>query len=165
MCRREMLHLQIQALVAIILLTATAMIYPAKAQDTDALRVSDAYVRSSGSVAQAAAAFMTLRNTGGAADRLLSASAVSVAGTVELHTVVKEGDVMRMRAIPAIEVPAGQSVVLQPGGLHVMLMDLRRPLAPGESVEVTLIFEKAGRRTVNMPVRALNPAGPPAHRH
>lgn len=164
MSRREMLHVQIQALVAIMLLTATAIVYPAKVQGADVLRVSDAYVRSSGSAAQAAAAFMTLQNTGAAADRLLAASA-SVAGTVELHTVVKEGDVMRMRAIPAIEVPAGQSVLLQPGGLHVMLMDLRRPLAPGESVEVTLVFEKAGHRTVNMPVRALNPAGPPAHKH
>jgi len=164
MTRREMLQLQIQALAAIMLLAATAMIHPTKAQGVDALRIADAYVRSSGSAAQAAAAFMTLQNTGAASDRLLSAS-TAIAGTVELHTVVKEGDVMRMRAVPAIDVPAGQTVTLQPGGLHVMLMDLRRPLAPGDSIELTLAFEKAGRRTVTIPVRALNPGGAPAHKH
>lgn len=164
MSRREMIHLQIQALAAIVLLAATAMIHPAKAQGTDGLRIADAYVRSSGSAAQAAAAFMTLHNAGAAADRLIAASS-SVAGTVELHTVVKDGDVMRMRAVPAIDLPAGQAVTLQPGGLHVMLMDLRRPLAPGESVEITLVFEAAGRRTVNLPVRAMNPGGAPAHKH
>jgi copper(I)-binding protein len=107
---------------------------------------------------------MTLRNTGAAADRLLAAS-TAVAGTVELHTVVKEGDVMRMRAVPAIDVPAGRAVTLQPGGLHVMLMNLRRPLAPGESIELSLVFEKAGRRTVTLPVRALNPGDAPVHKH
>jgi periplasmic copper chaperone A len=164
MSRREMLQLQVQALAAIVLLAASATIHPAKAQSTDNLRVVDAYIRSSGSAAQAAAAFMTLNNTGSAADRLLSAS-TPVAGTVELHTHIKEGDVMRMRAVPAIDLPAGQSVTLQPGGLHVMLMGLRRPLAPGESVDVTLVFEKGGSRTVSMPVRALNPGGAPAHKH
>jgi copper(I)-binding protein len=164
MTRRDMFQLQVQALAAIVLLAATAIAHPTKAQGVDALRVDDAYVRSSGSAAQAAAAFMTLRNTGAAADRLLAAS-TAVAGTVELHTVVKEGDVMRMRAVPAIDVPAGRAVTLQPGGLHVMLMNLRRPLAPGESIELSLVFEKAGRRTVTLPVRALNPGDAPAHKH
>ena len=164
MSRRELFQLQIQAMAAVVLLAAIAMISPVKAQSGDSLRIADAYVRSSGSTAQAAAAFMTLQNASTGADRLLAAS-TSVAGAVELHTVIKEGEVMRMRAVTAIDVPAGQTVTLQPGGLHVMLMDLRRPLTPGESIDVTLVFEKAGRRIVSMPVRALTPGGAPAHKH
>lgn len=165
MSRRELIQLQIQALAAIILLAAAVIVHPSKAQGVDGLRIADAYVRSSGSAAQAAAAFMTVQNTGNAADRLIAASAAAIAGTVELHTVVKDGDVMRMRAVPAIDVPAGQTVTLRPGGFHVMLMGLRRPLAPGESIELNLEFEKAGRRTISVPVRALSPGDSPAHKH
>lgn len=164
MSRRDMLQAHIQALAALVLLATAALVSPVKAQVGDSLRIADAYVRSSGSAAQAAAAFMTLQNAGPGADRLLSASTL-VAGTVELHTVVKEGDVMRMRAVPAIDLPAGQAVMLKPGGFHIMLMDLRRSLNPGESVDITLVFEKSGTRTISVPVRALNPGGAPAHKH
>ncbi len=109
-----------------------------------------------------------LRITGGAtADRLVSASA-GVSRTVELHTMVMEGDVMRMREIGAIDVPAGKTVELRPGGLHVMFIGLHEPLKVGDSFPLTLRFEKAGEVKVDMKV--MTQAGGPAmpmgnHKH
>lgn len=100
-------------------------------------------------------AFMTLKNAGAAADKLVSVT-TPVAGKVELHQSSREGDVMRMRPVTGIEVPAGGSVTLAPGGLHVMMMGLTRPLAPGERVPLTLTFEKAGAVQVEA---AVQPAG------
>ena len=100
-----------------------------------------------------------------AADRLVSASSPA-ARTTELHTHIREGDVMRMRGVPGIEVPAGQAVTLQPGGLHLMLIGLTQPLNRGETVPVTLVFERAGPVQVALQVQsagAREPAG--AHRH
>lgn len=95
--------------------------------------------------------FMQIRNTGGSADRLIRAESPA-AGSVELHTHVKDGDVMRMRQIPAIDVAANGETKLQPGGLHIMLIDLKQPLKEGGQVPLTLVFEKAGPVTVQVPV-------------
>ncbi len=104
------------------------------------------------------AAFLTLKNTGAAPDRLLSASSPA-AGRVELHSMVRDGDVMRMREQPAIALPPGQEVVLRPGGLHVMLLGLNAALEQGASVPLTLRFERAGDVTLQVAVQA---AGAPA---
>ena len=87
-------------------------------------------------------AYLRLDNRG-ADDRLVGVSA-DVSRSVELHTMSMEGDVMRMREIAAVEIPAHQSVVLQPGGLHIMLVGLKAPLKEGERFPMTLKFEKAG---------------------
>ena len=93
-----------------------------------------------------------LKITGGTtADKLVSASA-TVSKTVELHTMVMEGDVMRMREIGAIEVPAGKTVELKPGGLHVMFIGIHKPLKNGDSFPLTLRFEKAGEVKTEMKV-------------
>jgi copper(I)-binding protein len=107
------------------------------------------------------AAFMTLRNRGGQADRLVSAS-VPIARTVELHTHIRDGDVMRMRPVADIPVPAGQTVRLRPGGLHVMLIGLTEPLRQGATVPLTLRFERAGEATVQLESQA---AGARGHTH
>ncbi len=107
------------------------------------------------------AAFLTLRNTGTAADRLLGAS-TPAAGRVELHSMVRDGDVMRMREQPAIDLPPGQEVVLRPGGLHVMLLGLTQPLDRGATLPLTLRFERAGEVTVQVAVQAAGAAGMPA---
>lgn len=100
-----------------------------------------------------------LRIVGGAAaDKLLGASA-EVAGRVEVHTMEMEGDVMRMREIGSLEVPAGKTVELKPGGLHLMFMDLKTPLANGSSFPLTLRFEKAGEVKVDVQVQSRPPAG------
>jgi copper(I)-binding protein len=107
------------------------------------------------------AAFLTLRNTGATADRLLGAS-TPAAGRVELHSMVRDGDVMRMREQPAIDLPPGQEVVLRPGGLHVMLLGLTQPLDRGATLPLTLRFERAGEVTVQVAVQAAGAAGMPA---
>jgi hypothetical protein len=108
-----------------------------------------------------AAAYMTLRNSGGEAERLRSAS-TPIARTVELHTHIRDGEVMRMRPVPDIPVPAGQTVRLRPGGLHVMLIGLTEPLRQGTTVPLTLRFERAGEATVQLEIQA---AGARGHTH
>jgi copper(I)-binding protein len=108
--------------------------------------------------------FLTIRNAGTAPDRLVSASS-PLPRVTELHTTLRDGDVMRMQQVQSIEVPAGGSVALQPGGLHLMLIGLSAPLRPGESVPVTLTFEKAGAITVSVPVQAAGARGAPHAGH
>ncbi|HSQ71610.1 MAG TPA: copper chaperone PCu(A)C, partial [Rubrivivax sp.] len=76
-----------------------------------------------------------------------------------------DGDVMRMREIPAIEIPAGQTVELRPGGLHVMFIGLTQTLDNGASFPLTLRFEKAGEVKVEVQVRNQGPASMTMHKH
>lgn len=117
------------------------------------LTVSDAWARASAGRAAAGAAFMVIEN-GGAADRLVAADA-DVSETVELHTHIKDGEVMRMRQVEAIDLPAESTTRLQPGGLHVMFIDLHEPLTEGERFPVTLSFEQAGDVTVTVTVKGV----------
>jgi hypothetical protein len=105
-----------------------------------------------------------LKITSATADRLVSASA-PISKTVELHTMQMDGDVMRMREIPAIEIPAGQTVELKPGGLHVMFIGLTQTLDNGASFPLTLRFEKAGEVKVDVQVRNQGPAPMSMHKH
>jgi copper(I)-binding protein len=98
------------------------------------------------------AIYMTINNTGDAADRLMKATG-DIAKSIELHTVIKNGDVMQMRPVEAIDVPAKGSVKLMPGGFHVMLIGLNRDLKLGDTVDVTLQFEKAGAIKVTATVK------------
>jgi copper(I)-binding protein len=96
--------------------------------------------------------FRGIRNTGAVADRLLSAS-TPVAGRVEIHRMQMQGEVMQMRAVPSLEMPAGATVAMKhgaPDGQHLMLLDLKAPLKDGERFPVTLTFEKAGSREVTV---------------
>ncbi len=106
--------------------------------------------------------YVTIVNSGGQADRLVSASSPR-SGTVELHEMSMKGDVMVMRPLEnGIEIPAGATVELKPGGLHLMFMKVATPFAKGDTVPVTFIFEKAGKIEVALPVTA---AGPGGHQH
>lgn len=134
--------------------TLAALATVAAAQDArlGAISVSGAQARATVAGQRAGGGFLTLANQG-PADRLVAASA-PVAARVELHTMRMEGDVMRMRQIDAIELPAGATVELKPGGMHLMFMELKEPLKAGATVPLTLRFEKAGEVTVPMPVRS-----------
>lgn len=132
-----------------------------------AVEIHQPWARASAGMARAGGSFMTLVNTGETADALLSASS-DVAATVELHTHIKEGDVMRMRPVERIDLPAGETVMLQPGGLHVMLIGLHAPLEENDSFDLTLTFEKAGETTVTVDVKgvgAMSAAGGHGHGH
>ncbi|MBC8055378.1 MAG: copper chaperone PCu(A)C [Rhizobiales bacterium] len=86
-------------------------------------------------------------------DKLLSARA-AVSASVELHSMRMEGDVMRMRQVEGIALPAGQKVALEPGGLHIMFVGLKAPLKVGDKFPMTLKFEKAGEVEVIVNVEA-----------
>lgn len=139
---------------------------PAFAHDTEVragdLVVINPWTRAAGANGNGGA-FLGVRNAGQQPDRLLSATS-SVARRVELHSMVRDGDVMRMRPVNDIAIPAGQTVELRPGGLHVMLIGLSAPLAQGAQVPLTLRFERAGEVQVNLAVQAAG-ARTPAHRH
>jgi copper(I)-binding protein len=139
--------------VAAVLLAATL---PAWAQ----VQVTDPWVRGTVAGQMATGAFMTL--TTPTAARLVGASS-PLAGVVEIHEMTLAGNLMKMRAVEALELPAGRAVQLKPGGYHVMLMDLKRPLKDGEKVPLTLTVERAGKREsidVQAPVRALTATAP-----
>ncbi|WP_176084305.1 copper chaperone PCu(A)C [Martelella sp. HB161492] len=96
--------------------------------------------------------FLTIANHGGTDDRLLSAES-DIAGQVQLHNMRMEGDVMRMYQLKdGIDIPAGGTVTLAPGGMHIMFMKLHGPLVEGDIVKVKLTFEKAGSIIVDFPV-------------
>ncbi len=118
---------------------ALALALPAAAQVT----VSDAWIRGTVAHQMATGAFMKI--TSPVAARLVDASS-PVAEVVEIHEMAIEGNVMRMRAVTALDLPAGRTVELKPGGYHVMLMDLKRQLKEGEIVPVTLVIERGSRR-------------------
>jgi periplasmic copper chaperone A len=107
-------------------------------------------------------AFMSIRNSGTQPDRLVSAR-TPMARVVELHTHIRDGDVMRMRPVTDIPILAGQTVQLRPGGLHVMLIGLTAPLVRGATAPLTLQFERAGEVTVSLQVEAAGSSG--GHRH
>jgi copper(I)-binding protein len=142
------------------LLLAISAAIPAIAQT--APKVEDAWARPT--VAGQAGGGGFLKITSATSDRLVSASA-PVSKTVELHTMQMDGDVMRMREIPAIEIPAGRTVELKPGGLHVMFIGLTQTLDSGASFPLTLRFEKAGEVKVEVQVRNQGPAPMTMHKH
>lgn len=118
--------------------------------------VTEPWVRGTVAQQKATGAFMQLTSkTGG---KLVSAAS-PVAGVVEIHEMKMEGSVMKMAAVPGLDLPAGKSVELKPGGYHVMLMDLKQPLKGGDTVPLTLVVEGAGgiKETLELkvPVRAL----------
>ncbi len=122
--------------------------------------VKDAWVR--GTVAQQQATGMFATVTSSAGGKLVAASS-PVAGVVEIHEMAMDGNVMKMRAVAGLDLPAGKAVELRPGGYHVMLMALKQELKPGSTVPVTLVVEsKDGKREsveVKAPVKALGDTG------
>ena len=157
-----MKHQHLLAGLAAFTLGAASLLAHAEDFKLGALTVSRPYARATAPGQPVGGGFMTIANKG-ADDRLLSATA-KVAKSVELHSMSMEGDVMRMRQVEGIALPAGQSVELKPGALHMMFMGLKAPLKAGDKVPVTLKFEKAGDLTVRISVQAPG-AGAPAHKH
>lgn len=117
------------------------------------LEFIDPWARATAPQQRNGAAFVRIRNAG-AADRILAAKA-GVSRKVELHThLVDAQGVARMREVPAIELPANSTVELQPGGLHLMFIDLERPLQAGTRFPLTLLLENAGEVQLEVEVRA-----------
>ena len=135
-------------------LTATAQAQNAK---VGSVQIENAYTRSTVPGQMAAGGFMKIKNKG-AVDQLISASS-PVAGEVQLHEMAMEGNVVKMRQVKEVVVPAGGAVELKPGGMHLMFMNIKAPLTAGETVPVRLKFAKAGEVEVKMPVNAMGAQG------
>ena len=133
----------------------------AAAPSAGSLRIEQAWARETPPGATVGAAYLRIVN-GGAADVLRGAS-TPVARHVELHSSTVENGIMRMRPLPELAVPAHQTVVFKPGTLHMMLIDLVRPLKAGERVHLTLMFRDAGSVSVDVPVRGLDEGEPDGH--
>ena len=129
---------------------------------TNAIKIENAYTRATVPGQQVAGGFMKIENKGASADQLVSASSPA-AGEVQLHEMAMDGNVMKMRQVKDIAVPAGGAVELKPGGLHLMFMNIKAPLTAGETVPVKLKFAKAGEVEVKMPVNAMG--NPSAMKH
>jgi copper(I)-binding protein len=134
-------------------LAACILLSSAHAQTT----VKDPWARATVVQQKASGAFMQITSAKGG--RLVAAES-PVAGVVEIHEMAMDGNVMKMRAIPGLDLPAGKPVDLKPGGYHVMLMDLKRALAPGESIPITLVIEGVGGQRERVEVKtAVRPLG------
>ena len=114
----------------------------AQAQTTPSISLENAWARATTASARAAAIYLTI-NDRGPADRLIAA-ATPVAGKAELHQTIHEGDVTRMRPVGGLAIAGDAPFALAPGGYHIMLTELKQPLASGQSFPLTLTFEKAG---------------------
>jgi periplasmic copper chaperone A len=121
------------------------------------LTVDNAWARATPGKSETGAAYVTIQSP--TADRLVAA-ATPVAKKAELHTMSMSGMVMKMRPIAGLDIPAGQRVSLAPGGMHIMLIGLTKPLQAGQSFPLTLTFEKAGTRTVDVAVEKVGATGP-----
>ncbi|MFN7065994.1 MAG: copper chaperone PCu(A)C [Aquificaceae bacterium] len=130
-----------KALLGSILLTGLVFAQPK-------IEVKDAWVREVPPTSKMSAAYMIIENKGKEVDKLVDASN-NASQITEIHETV-EG---KMRRVKALEIPAGSKVELKPGGYHIMLINLNKPLKEGEKVEITLKFEKSGEIKVDAPVK------------
>ena len=115
------------------------------------IMIHDGWARASLGSAPNSAAYMTLMINSGEADKLV-AVATPLADSAELHTHMMDDGIARMRPVEAIEIAPGEPTILQPGGLHVMLMGLRGKLDEGSTLPMTLTFENAGDVTLDVPI-------------
>jgi copper(I)-binding protein len=116
------------------------------------IQVRHAWSRATPPGAKVAAGYMEIRNNGRQPDKLVSAS-TTVARRVEMHVTERDGEIMRMREVKSFEIPARERYELRPGGSHLMLVDIARPLKKGEKLAMRLVFERAGELEVELEVQ------------
>jgi len=158
--------LLIAALVGLAAMPASAREYKA-----GTLTITDPWSRATPKGASVGAGYLKIVNTGTTADRLVSGSS-DVAGSLQVHEMTMEKGVAKMRQLrEGLEIKPGQTVELKPGGTHVMLVDLKKPLSKDDHFKATLVFEKAGMAEVEFDVLAIGatpnrePAGKQTHHH
>jgi periplasmic copper chaperone A len=145
--RRIFLEIAVAALLTI----AAAVLLAIEAIASDVM-VMDAYARASAtSAAKSGAAYLTMMNHGNTADRLIGLSA-DIAESAQIHENVETNGMVSMQPVGTLDIPAGSEVELAPGGLHIMLFGLRKPLKKGGHFTLTLTFERSGAVVVDVPV-------------
>lgn len=124
------------------------------------LELSGGFTRATLPNAPVGGGYLTIVNKGTTPDRLIAATSPA-AGEVQMHEMKMQGDLMKMAELPdGIEIPAGATVTLAPGGLHLMLLQLTGPLVEGAKVPVTLTFEHAGSIEIELTVAGMAARGP-----
>ena len=135
-----------------------------RAEDVKAgdLVISQPWTRATPGGAKTGGGFLTIENKGTAPDKLIGASADG-AGKIEVHEMVMNEGVMKMRPVEGgLAIDPGKTVKLAPGGYHLMMTDLKSPLKQGDKMPVTLEFEKAGKVAVTLDVQGVGAPGPAA---
>ena len=127
-----------------------------------ALKIDQPWSRALPPNAAAGAVYLSLHNQGKTADRLLSAQTPQATKT-EIHTMLQLGEVMKMQKLDSVGIPAGGDTKLAPGGTHLMLFGLQKPLVAGERFPLTLQFEQAGKVEVDVLIEATEPNAHAGH--
>lgn len=149
--------------IALSILFAASLAAPALADVTAGpLVISDAWARATPPGARVGGGYLTVKNTGAEPDTLVSVAS-SVSEKTELHLMKTEDGVMSMRpASEGVEIPAGATLTLEPGGYHVMFIRPKAPFVQGETVPLTLTFAKAGAVDVQLAISPIGAPGPAA---
>ena len=152
------MHLRTLGAALALLVTLTASAF-AHSVEVGALSLTDLWTRATPPGAPTAGGYLTIKNTSSEADRLIAVSS-PVAAKGETHFMETKDGVMTMLPVEGVEVPAGGSVTLAPGGFHLMFITLSAPLKEGEKMPVTLTFEKAGSIDTFLHILAIGADGP-----
>jgi copper(I)-binding protein len=149
------------------LVVALVLAAPAFAHDFSkgSLHIEHPWSRATPKGASVGAGYLVVENRGSTADRFLSVKvSPEIAGRTEIHEMAVTDGVMRMRPLAkGVELAPGKTAKFEPGGLHVMFMNLKRPLEKGERIKATLVFEKAGEIEVEFAVEAMGGSGGKGH--
>jgi copper(I)-binding protein len=144
------------------LVSLLASVANAKDYKVGALEIDQPWSRATPKGASTAAGYMTIKNTGTAVDRLVSAS-TPVAGKIEIHQMTMENGVMKMRPVAGgLEIAPGATVELKPESIHLMIMNVKQPIEKGKPFAATLTFEKAGTVEVDFAVEGIGAMSPAA---
>jgi len=143
-----------------LVLAGCLLIVGAASAQTGQVEIKDAWARATPGKAENGAAYLTIETP--APDKLVAVSSPAAKKT-GLHTMTTEGGIMKMRPLDGLDVPANQPVTLKPGGIHIMLQGLNEPLQAGKSFPLTLTFEKAGERQVEVAIEKAGAMGPEGH--
>jgi periplasmic copper chaperone A len=131
-----------------------SILAPAAATANPGIEVERAWARATPASTRTGVVYLTVANAGASADRLTEVS-TPVAARADMYLSAVEGNVIQMRDVDAVDVKPGDRVSFKPGGLHIMLVNLKRPLQKGERFPLTLVFEKAGRIDVEVLVLSI----------
>jgi periplasmic copper chaperone A len=156
-----MVHREIVRRAGLAFIASACLVGPALALADSGVKVSNVWAKSTAPGQNVGAAYLNVVSAVPAA--LVKAESPAAKG-VELHEMKMDGDVMKMRAVARIDLPAGKEVKLEPGGLHVMLIDIKQPFKVGEKVPLTLVFDAGGKtETVNVDAEVRDAAGGSHH--
>lgn len=147
------LLLQLAAALSLTIASILAIATSLRA-DAGGIEVREPFSRASIGPATSGVVYLTIVNRASLPDRLVAASTPAAART-DLHVTRRDGDIVRMRRVEDVEIPAGEAVAFSPGGAHIMLTGLHEPLREGDRFELTLEFETAGPVTVDVPVMSI----------